>query len=145
MRKKIFLITAFLCIAAVADAQLNTLFEQENPAGFSDVTNVVYANIQGRHYAIYHVRGSGNGERIRIVEFTQYYSGAPLSPWSYVATWDYQVAQDYWISDLAVFGNYLFFCGKKISWRYTIYPAYLHHHVGLGRLKPDGSYEQRKL
>lgn len=113
MRKNIFLITAFLCIAAVADAQLNTLFEQENPAGFSDVTNVVYANIQGRHYAIYHVRGSGNGERIRIVEFTQYYSGAPLSPWSYVATWDYQVAQDYRISDLAVFGNYLFFCGKK--------------------------------
>ena len=77
MRKNIFLITAFLCIAAVADAQLNTLFEQENPAGFSDVTNVVYANIQGRHYAIYHVRG--NGEKIRIIDFTNYYMGVPAS------------------------------------------------------------------
>ena len=111
MRKKIFLITAFLCIAAVADAQLNTLFEQENPAGFSDVTNVVYANIQGRHYAIYHVRG--NGEKIRIIDFTNYYMGVPASSGAFTLTREFEIEQDYSISDIAVSGDYLFFCGKK--------------------------------
>lgn len=110
--KKIFVLFAFLAISFFnAEAQLTALVEQSPICDYNvRPTNIAYWEYGGDEYGVYHT-GENETEWFKLVKFSNFYSGTPVSPYGYTELKKIPVHNDVTIVDIAVYHDYAVFCG----------------------------------